>query len=75
MYNGKDFFNIVDDSTEFLDVPQWAVIAFAPMPNERIDKVTGTLNLYGHSEENKEWEEIIKKLKSCYIQSAKVEEL
>lgn len=49
--NGYDFFNIVDDSTEFLDVPRWAVIAFAPMPNEVIDKVTGTLNLYGHGEE------------------------
>lgn len=60
--NGYDFFNIVDDSTEFLDVPKWAVIAFAPMPNEIIDRVTGTLNLYGHNaEEIKRWEEIANK--------------
>lgn len=31
MVNRQDFFNIVDESTEFLDIPQWAVIAFKPM--------------------------------------------
>lgn len=44
--NDKDFFNIVDESTEFLGVPQWAVIAFKPMDAEKIDLVTGKLNLY-----------------------------
>ena len=48
MINGKDFFNIVDESTEFNDIPSWAVIAFAPMDSIRIDKVTGNLNLYGY---------------------------
>lgn len=44
--NDKDFFNIVDESTEFLGVPQWAVIAFKPMDAEKIDPVTGKLDLY-----------------------------
>ena len=48
MINRKDFFNIVDESTEFEDIPQWAVIAFAPMEAEKINKVTGNLNLYGY---------------------------
>jgi len=46
--NTVDFFNIVDESTEFMDIPQWAVIAFAPMEAERINEVTGDLTLYGH---------------------------
>ena len=46
MVNGQDFFNIVDESTEFLDIPQWAVIAFRPMEAEKIDLITGKLNLY-----------------------------
>lgn len=46
MVNGQDFFNIVDESTEFLDIPQWAVIAFRPMKAEKIDLITGKLNLY-----------------------------
>ena len=46
--NGKDFFNIVDESTEFENIPRWAVIAFAPMDAERIDPITGHLNLYGY---------------------------
>ena len=47
MINGKDFFNIVDESTEFLDIPRWAVIAFKPMNPDKIDPITGHLNLYG----------------------------
>ena len=47
--NKKDFFNIVDDSTEFLDIPQWAVVAFKPMRAQNIDLVTGELNLYTES--------------------------
>ena len=50
MINGKDFFNIVDESTEFNDIPSWAVIAFAPMDSERINQVTGHLNLYGYED-------------------------
>lgn len=49
MINETDFFNIVDESTEFHDIPTWAVIAFKPMDSEQIDKVTGNLQLYGHS--------------------------
>lgn len=57
MINGHDFFNIVDESTEFLDIPQWAVIAFRPMTPEKIDPITGELNLYGYSEKMPEvWE-------------------
>lgn len=48
MYNQTDFFNVVDESTEFNDIPRWAVIAFKPMDAERINKVTGDLNLYGY---------------------------
>lgn len=44
--NKKDFFNIVDDSTEFLDIPKWAVVAFRPMEADTIDLITGDLNLY-----------------------------
>jgi len=47
MYNGEDFFNIVDESTEFENIPRWAVIAFRPMESEEIDPITGHLNLYG----------------------------
>lgn len=43
-----DFFNIVDESTEFSGIPCWAVIAFAPMEAERINEITGHLNLYGY---------------------------
>lgn len=50
MVNRQDFFNIVDESTEFLDIPQWAVIAFKPMEAEKIDPITGELNLYGYEE-------------------------
>lgn len=46
MVNRQDFFNIVDESTEFLDIPQWAVIAFKPMEAEKIDLITGELSLY-----------------------------
>lgn len=46
MVNRQDFFNIVDESTEFLDIPQWAVIAFKPMEAEKIDPITGDLSLY-----------------------------
>lgn len=46
MVNRQDFFNIVDESTEFLDIPQWAVIAFKPMDTEKIDLITGELSLY-----------------------------
>lgn len=46
MVNRQDFFNIVDESTEFLDIPQWAVIAFRPMEAEKIDPITGDLSLY-----------------------------
>lgn len=46
MVNNRDFFNIVDESTEFLDIPQWAVIAFRPMETEEIDPITGKLDLY-----------------------------
>lgn len=46
MVNRQDFFNIVDESTEFLDIPQWAVIAFKPMEAEKIDPITGELSLY-----------------------------
>lgn len=46
MVNRQDFFNIVDESTEFLDIPQWAVIAFKPMETEKIDLITGELSLY-----------------------------
>lgn len=46
MVNGQDFFNIVDESTELLNIPQWAVIAFRPMKAEKIDLITGKLNLY-----------------------------
>lgn len=45
---GIDYFNIVDDSTEFYGIPEWAVIGFRPMESFRIDKVTGYLPLYGH---------------------------
>lgn len=45
--NGRDFFNIVDESTEFENIPRWAVIAFRPMEYEEIDPITGHLNLYG----------------------------
>lgn len=48
MINKKRFFNIVDESTEFFDIPQWAVIAFKPMEAEKIDLITGYLNLYGY---------------------------
>jgi len=50
MINGRDFFNIVDESTEFNDIPSWAVIAFAPMDSERINRVTGHLNLFGYED-------------------------
>lgn len=57
MVNRQDFFNIVDESTEFLDIPQWAVIAFKPMEAEKIDPITGELNLYGYEEKMPmEWE-------------------
>lgn len=57
MVNRQDFFNIVDESTEFLDIPQWAVIAFKPMEAEKIDPITGELNLYGYEEKmSMEWE-------------------
>ena len=46
MVNRQDFFNIVDESTEFLDIPQWAAIAFKPMEAEKIDLITGELSLY-----------------------------
>lgn len=46
MVNRQDFFNIVNESTEFLDIPQWAVIAFKPMETEKIDLITGELSLY-----------------------------
>lgn len=46
-HNGEDFFNIVDESTEFDDIPRWAVIAFKPMDSDTIDQITGDLNLYG----------------------------
>lgn len=46
MVNRQDFFNIVDESTEFLDIPQWAVIAFKPIEAEKIDPITGELSLY-----------------------------
>lgn len=52
--NGRDFFNIVDESTEFEDIPQWAVIAFKPMYCEAIDPITGGLNLYGHEDSSLE---------------------
>ena len=45
---GIDYFNIVDDSTEFYGIPEWAVIGFRPMDSRMIDKVTGYLPLYGH---------------------------
>ncbi len=62
MINGLDFFNIVDESTEFLDIPQWAVIAFRPMKNCEIDPVTRDLNLYGRensslNDERIKWED------------------
>lgn len=50
MINKQDFFNIVDESTEFLDIPQWAVIAFRPMEAEKIDPITGNLNLFGYED-------------------------
>lgn len=57
MVNRQDFFNIVDESTEFLDIPQWAVIAFKPMEAEKIDPITGELNLYSYEEKmSMEWE-------------------
>lgn len=46
-HNGEDFFNIVDESTEFEDIPRWAVIAFKPMEEKWIDPITSKLNLYG----------------------------
>ena len=59
MVNRQDFFNIVDESTEFLDIPQWAVIAFKPMEVEKIDPITGELNLYGYEEKMPmEWENL-----------------
>ena len=36
----------MDESTESLDIPQWAVIAFKPMETEKIDLITGELSLY-----------------------------
>jgi len=45
--NNVDFFNIVDESTEFEDIPRWAVIAFKPMDSKKIDAITGTMDLYG----------------------------
>lgn len=48
MHLDYDFFNIVDESTEFEGVPCWAVIAFAPMDADRINQVTGHLNLFGY---------------------------
>lgn len=50
MVNGVDYFNIVDESTEFHDIPTWAVIAFKPMDADDIDKVTGNLSLYGYGD-------------------------
>lgn len=52
MINRRDFFNIVDESTEFKDIPRWAVVAFKPMENRVIDKITGNLNLYGYTDKN-----------------------
>lgn len=52
MVNNRDFFNIVDESTEFLDIPQWAAIAFRPMEAEEIDPITGDLNLYGYEDKS-----------------------
>lgn len=44
-------------SSIFLDIPQWAVIAFKPMEAEKIDPITGELNLYGYEEKmSMEWE-------------------
>lgn len=50
MICGKDFFNIVDESTEFNGVPQWAVVAFRPMDSVDIDPITGKLPLYGYED-------------------------
>lgn len=52
MVNEVDYFNIVDESTEFHDIPTWAVIAFRPMDAEQIDKITGNLQLYGYNTAN-----------------------
>ena len=52
LVRGKDFFNIIDESTEFNDVPSWAIIAFHPLENEKIDPITGCLALYGHENSN-----------------------
>ena len=49
MINEIDYFNIVDESTEFHDIPTWAVIAFRPMDAEQIDKITGNLQLYDYN--------------------------
>ena len=45
-----DFFNIVDESTEFSGIPCWSVIAFAPMESKIIDEITGSLTWYGYED-------------------------
>lgn len=66
MVNRQDFFNVVDESTEFLDIPQWAVIAFKPMEIEKIDLITGELNLY--SEDLPDIKEILgKQFKNLFL--------
>ena len=50
LYSGTDFFNIVDESTEFESVPRWVAIGFRPMEDEQINPITGYLNLYGHEQ-------------------------
>ena len=52
LYSGTDFFNIVDESTEFESIPRWTAIAFKPMENGQINHITGNLNLYGHEKSN-----------------------
>lgn len=64
--NGKDFFNIVDESTEFLGVPQWAIIAFKPMDAEKIDPVTGKLDLYSVDKQGSSEQSVDEELPETY---------
>ena len=50
LISNQDYFNIVDDTTEFLGVPKWAAIAFLPMDSSIIDNITGKLHLYGYAQ-------------------------
>ncbi len=46
MWYKRDFFHIIDCSTEFGGIPRWAAIAFKPMRSDLIDNITGKLKLY-----------------------------